>query len=266
MRTFLAVIKIRMSLFLQYRMAAAAGVFTQIFFGFMMIMAFDAFYSSNLSLTVPMSFRQVVSYIWLGQAFLGLFPWNGDRDMQAQIKSGQFAYEFLRPVDIYNFWYARIFAQRVSNTLLRCIALLVIAFIIPEPYRMTLPTSWLGFLFFSISLILAVILGCSISNIITISTLFTIGDGFDRLFPALITFFSGMVIPIMLFPEWSQIIFRILPFSGLTDTPYRFYLGLYSGDDFLFTLVHSIIWTLVFVSIGKFMVIKARNSIVVQGG
>lgn len=266
MRALLSIVRVRFQLLLQYRAAAMAGLVTQIFFGGVFVMIFDAFYGSSTGVEMPMTYQETVTYIWLGQAFLGLLPWNGDREVQRMIRTGGVAYELLRPLDLYGYWYARIFAQRIAGTLLRCVPLLVTAFLLPEPYGLLWPKSSVHLLYMVVSMVIAVLLGCAMSNLITISVLFTIGDGIDRLFPAVVMFFSGMVIPIPLFPDWSQIIFRVLPFSGLTDTAYRYYLGMYGGSDFLVSCLHGVLWTGVLVLFGQWLVLKARSRVVVQGG
>jgi ABC-type uncharacterized transport system permease subunit len=86
----------------QYRAAALAGVFTQVVFGFIIFMTLDAF-STGRPARSPMTRPQLVSYVWLGQAFLALLPWNLDRDVVQMLRTGAIAYELLRPLDLYTF-------------------------------------------------------------------------------------------------------------------------------------------------------------------
>ena len=72
MKKYLAIFRIRFINALQYRAAALAGMATQFAFGFMFILAFEAFYKVNPD-AFPMEFSQTVSYIWIQQAFLALF-------------------------------------------------------------------------------------------------------------------------------------------------------------------------------------------------
>jgi ABC-2 type transport system permease protein len=111
-----------------------------------------------------------------------------------------------------------------------------------------------------------IILGGTISNIITISVLFTIGDGVERLIPAVVTICSGMVIPLAFFPDWSQPILNFLPFSGLVDGPYKFYLGIYGINQLPALLLHQLIWTTLLMGLGRGMLLKARRRVIVQGG
>ncbi len=266
MKALISIFKVRFALTLQYRMAAFAGMFTQFFFGFVYIMIYDAFFNSS-SKTMPMTFGQTVSYIWLGQGLLGLLPWNGDRDVQLMIKSGDFAYELLRPIHLYNYWYFRILGQRVAGTILRAIPLFVTAaLIIPNPYKLAGPDSVYGFFLFMISMSCSIILGGTITNTITISTLFTLGDGIGRLITTIVTIFSGMIVPLSFFPDRVQIFLKIQPFSGLVDAPYKFYLGIYHGEDIIFTLFFQLLWTIVFYLSGRVMIAMADKRIIVQGG
>ncbi|XMB85940.1 hypothetical protein RJG79_11135 [Mycoplasmatota bacterium WC44] len=242
-------------------------MFTQMFFGLVIVMVYLAFYESADPSELPMTIAQTVTYAWLAQSLLGLLPWRGDNDIQDMIRNGDFAYELVRPLDTYNYWYYRIMAKRIAATIVRCIPLLVIV-ILFFPAELTIgpPESLFGFLLFLITLIGGVILGGALSNIITISVLFTIGDGIERLFPALVTIFSGMLIPLSFFPDWSQLFLKLLPFSGLVDGPYKFYLGIYEASDLAFVLIHQLFWTVAFIILGRLMINLAKKRIVVQGG
>ncbi len=267
MKGFIGIFKMRFKLILTYRMVAIAGLGTQLFFGLVTVMIYYAFFDSGMGNDLPMTLEQTVTYIWLGQAFLFLLPWVGDREVIAMIRNGDFAYELVRPVSIYGFWLFRIQGQRLAGTILRSLPLIMLAMLVmPEDLKMSGPVDSLGLVLFIVTLITGLFLGAAISNIITISVLFTIGDGIERMMPAVVTIFSGMVIPLAFFPDWSQPILRFLPFSGLVDRPYRFYLGLYGFSDLLPLLMNQTLWTLVFVGFGQWMMAKASRRIVVQGG
>ena len=79
-----------------------------------------------------MSLPQIAAYVWLGQALLGVLPWNVDAELQEKMMSGAVAYELLRPVDLYAFWYARTMALRTATTFMRMIPMIVFAgFLLP---------------------------------------------------------------------------------------------------------------------------------------
>jgi hypothetical protein len=98
-----AILSARFRMLLQYRAAALAGLWTQIFFGLVLLMIYEAFYRSTM-LRQPMTFAEIVTYVWLGQALLAMLPWNADAEIRAMIRSGAVAYELCRPIDLYSLW------------------------------------------------------------------------------------------------------------------------------------------------------------------
>ena len=135
MKKYISFFGLRLNMGLQYRVAAAAGIVTQFVWGFMECFVFRAFYEPNPA-AFPMEFKAMVSYIWLQQAFLAFFAtWMMDNDIFDSILSGNIAYELCRPVSIYNMWFAKNAATRISRALLRCMPILIVAFILPEPFK-----------------------------------------------------------------------------------------------------------------------------------
>ncbi|MEG0767014.1 MAG: ABC transporter permease, partial [Clostridia bacterium] len=74
-RAYLALWRMRMRTLLQYRVAALAGVATQLLFGLVMVSVLTAFYHQS-DAAQPMLLSQTITYTWLGQAMLGMLPWN----------------------------------------------------------------------------------------------------------------------------------------------------------------------------------------------
>lgn len=62
LRPYVAVLSARFRMLLQYRTAAIAGFATQLFWGLIRVMIFEAFYRNAVG-PLPMSFGEVVSYV-----------------------------------------------------------------------------------------------------------------------------------------------------------------------------------------------------------
>ena len=130
MRSYLYYLKLECMTNLQYRMDALAGILTQIFFAIIFIMVYLAFYESN-SNTTPMSWQELVNYIYLQQAFYALiFPYTKDKELLKIIKNGNIAYELIRPQNFYIKCYIRIFSKKLIASLLRFSPIIIIASII----------------------------------------------------------------------------------------------------------------------------------------
>jgi ABC-2 type transport system permease protein len=271
MRAYRAIIDARFRTLLQYRAAAIAGVWTQVFFGFVLIMVYEAFYRST-TVPTPMSFAQVASYVWLGQTLFALLPWNADPDIRQMVRDGNVAYELCRPVDLYSLWFARAIAQRTAPTLLRALPMLLIAvFVLPavglDEWQLGPPASPAAGVAFAAALLGAIALACAITTLINVSLLWTIGgDGVVAVAGTFVAFCSGMIVPLPLFPDWLRDVLTWLPFAGLVDLPYRVYNGSIPVDDIALVLGRQLGWVVVLVVLGRMFLARSLRRIVVQGG
>lgn len=267
MRAYISVFKLRLYNGLQYRAAALAGVATQFFWGFIIIMVFEAFYSQT-SVNPPISLPQLISYVWLQQSFLAfVMLWFRDNELFQLITTGNIAYELCRPSEIYDFWYAKLLAQRLASAMLRSFPILVVAFLLPYPYRISLPPDLSTLFIFMATLIIGLLILVSISMLIYISVFITMSPvGSLLIFGVAGEFFAGMVIPIPLMPSWLQNIVKLLPFHLTADFPFRVYSGHIPKDEALTGILIQIIWLVMLVILGKFAMKKALRRVVVQGG
>ncbi|RKN86792.1 ABC transporter permease [Paenibacillus ginsengarvi] len=267
MRAYYSVWRLRMLLGLQYRTAAIAGVLTQFFFGFLFIMVFEAFYA-HASGEPPMTLTQLIVYLWLQQSFLAfIMLWFRDNELFDLITTGNIAYELCRPADIYGFWYAKLLAQRLSSALLRCLPILIIASLLPHPYRLTPPPSLAALLLFLAALFLGLLVLVAISMFIYISVFYTMSPvGSLLLFGVIGEFLAGMTLPVPLMPEWLQAIVGWLPFHLTADFPFRVYSGHIAGDEALRGIGQQLVWLAALLLFGKWALGRSLRRVVVQGG
>ncbi len=270
MKPYLAIFSARFRMMLQYRAAAIAGLWTQIFFGLVMIMVYEAFYNST-DRPQPMSFPQIVSYVWLGQALLALLPWNADSEVRAMVRSGAVAYELCRPVNLYNLWFVRAMAWRTAPTILRAAPMAILAmFVLPTiglgEWRLHPPT-FFGGMAFAAAMVCALLLSCALSTLMNIALMWTVSaDGVVVMLTAMVTLLSGMIIPLPLFPDWAQPVLRALPFAGLVDLPYRIYLGNIALNGLPGVILLQLVWTVALVLFGRWLLARGMRRVVVQGG
>ena len=263
MSAYAAILSANFCTMLQYRAAAIAGLATQIFWGFILVMVFEAFFRSTTA-SQPMTLDEVTTYIWLGQGFLMLLPWNQDRDIHALVRSGSVGYELLRPVDLYNLWFTRALAFRTAPMALRAVPLLTLALLF---FGMDLPDSPTAGVAFALSMVGALLISCSFTTLLNISLMWTVSDqGITALAAPAVTILTGAIVPIPFFPDWAQTVINALPFRGIVDTPYRLYLGHIPPSDVLFHLGHQLAWTAVLVLMGRWILSRGVRRLVMQGG
>ncbi|HXC56544.1 MAG TPA: hypothetical protein VNU97_14695 [Rhizomicrobium sp.] len=265
---YLAILRARFALMLQYRAAALAGFATQCWWGVIKIMVLAAFYAG--AAPQPISLAQAITYTWLGQAFLALLPWNADPEISEAVESGNVAYERLRPVDTHTFWFARAAAQRAANTLLRLMPMFLTAAVaLPllglGAWSWRLPASPMAAALFAVSITLTVLLSSGFVVLLNIAVTALKTRRAANLAPFLVTPLSGNIVPLALLPPWAQPFLFWQPFAGLGDIPYRIYFGNLSGDAALWGLAAQALWVVLFIAIGRACMRRVMARVDMQG-
>ncbi len=267
MKKYISFFRLRFSMGLQYRAAAAAGVVTQFFWGAMEILVYRAFYEADAA-AFPMTFEAVVTYIWLQQAFLAVFgAWIIESEIFEAIKNGNIAYELCRPISIYHMWFSRSVANRVSKALLRCVPILGVAALLPAPYGLRLPVSPLHGALFLLTLLLGLLVIVAFTMLVYITTFYTLSpDGVRIFFVSAVEFFAGAVIPLPFFPDKLRFILELLPFAAMQNVPLRIYSGSMTGEEMLRAVCLQAFWLAVLVGAGFGLCRRAERKVLVQGG
>ena len=263
---YLSFFKLRFAVGLQYRFSAIAGLATQFFWGAMMLFLYEALYKNGID--PPMKWSELVSYVWLGQAFFAIvFYRNMDSDIFDCIKNGQIAYELVRPLNLYWMWFTKICAQRLSACALRFLPVLVVAALLPANYSLTGPDSFAAFLLFIVTLLLGFIISSALLMLVYIFMFYTTScKGIFNIFGNIAVFFSGMDIPIVFMPAIIQAVCFILPFRLSMDLPMRVYVGNITVTEGIETMLIQVAWVLALTSFGNHMMKKVGKKLVVQGG
>lgn len=267
MKPYISVFRMRIIAGLQYRAAAWAGVVTQFFFGAVYIMIYDAFYKSAI-VQPSMPFSQLTSYLWLQQAFLAIVMlWYQDNELMNSIASGNIAYELVRPYNLYGLWFARLTAKRIASAGMRFLPILLIAFLLPEPYGMRLPPDVGAAIQFLLSMVLALLVSVSISMYIYLLTFITLSVQGSKLAVIVASdFLGGAILPIPLMPEGLQRALDFLPFRYTSDLPFRIYSGNIMGGEAMMGILVQAIWVVLLVGLGAVLLQRMLRHVVIQGG
>jgi ABC-2 type transport system permease protein len=69
-----------------------------------------------------------------------------------------------------------------------------------------------------------------------------------------------------LFPDSVQPILNFLPFRGIMDTPFRLYMGHIPPDQLLNVISHQLIWIVILIALGRWILNRGLKRLVIQGG
>jgi ABC-2 type transport system permease protein len=274
LRPYSAAFAARFLQMMQYRAAALAGFFTQCWFGAVRVMVLAAFFTSapHAAAHAPISLSQAITYTWLAQGLLALLPWSGDPDIATAVRTGAVAYDRLRPIDAYAFWYVRAAGWMIARIVPRVVLMIAAAGIaLPllgqSAWAWQPPPTLAAAGLFVISLLLALALSCAVTMLINIIVVATLNSrGVNILMGPLVIVFTGNLMPLELYPDGVRMALFVQPFAGLLDIPNRIYFASLTGPMAWAGIGLQAFWTLVFVVLGRAWLEHAFRRLEVQGG
>ena len=114
---------------------------------------------------------------------------------------------------------------------------------------------------------LAVVVSFAIRFLVA-STAFWLLDqsGVKVMSGAFAIFFSGMMLPLVLFPGWLGTVANALPWASYVQVPADIWLGKHEGTDLLAALGFQVMWAVVLLAACQGVLRLATRKVVVQGG
>lgn len=265
MHSYFGIFKMKFKGGLQYRAKALSGIFTQFFWALMYICLYTAFMENGQ--INGFSISQMISYVWLGQAFFSLRFTGIGKDVAQEITSGNVCYKFVRPINVYNLWYCEYAGEKLSESLLRFAPILIIGFLMPNGFRMSPPASFVAFLLFVVSLAIGLFI-CVALSMFSVNLIFKTlsAKGSVGIVSTICGLLGGMYVPLPLLPQPVQNVVNYLPFRFISDLSLRIYIGNIGTIEALKYIGISLAWLVLLVILGKLLMKKSLKNVVIQGG
>ncbi|MEE1752315.1 ABC transporter permease [Streptomyces sp. SP18CS02] len=249
-----------------YRVATAAGVFTNTVFGFILAYTYIALWDERPHLG-GYDMPEALAYVWIGQALLatcGLMGGGFEDELIERIKTGDIAVDLYRPADLQMWWLSFTLGRSGFQLLGRGVAPMVIgacAFDLSLPGRLL---TWPAFL---LSVLLGVVVSYAVWFLVALSA-FWLMDGAGVVQVAWLSglFFSGMLLPLSVFPGLLGEVARMLPWASMLQIPADVFLEKRTGRDLLEAYAFQAGWALVLLAAGRVLQATATRRVVVQGG
>ena len=267
MKKYLSFFRMRLMAGLQYRAAALAGMSTQVVWGAMEVLLYRAFWLERPE-RFPMGMEALSAYIWLQQAFLGLFAlWLWEYDILESVKTGSVAYELLRPADLYGMWLSRSLATRLSRAALRMAPVALVGVLIPAPYglRLTAPPEALAL--FLLSMVLMVLVVCAYSLLVYALTFYvTDPNGIMVVSVAAADLLSGAIVPLPFLPDGLRQAAEMSPFGSMQNVPLRIFSGDIPPERAPAAMGLQLFWVLALGGAGYLLTKRGLRRAVILGG
>lgn len=180
-----------------------------------------------------------------------------------EVRTGQIAMNMIKPMRFK--WY--IFCDSLGGglfaLLIQYLPVTIVMTIVYDAYKV-----WKGLdLWFVFSVILGVYLYFALSYCFALTS-FWWGqtNHLGRLLNDIVDFFSGMIIPVLLFPEGLLGISRCLPFQYIYYTPISMILNQLTLNEKIVSISVQIGWCILFTVLGDYVEQKGMYKLQVQGG
>ncbi|WP_330458074.1 ABC-2 family transporter protein [Streptomyces sp. NBC_00820] len=246
-----------------YRIATAAGVFTNTVFGLILVYTYRALWDEKPHLG-GYDQAQAITYVWLGQALLSTLAIGGggvEDELMERIRTGDVAIDLYRPVDLQLWWLAADLGRAFFQLAGRGVVPFVFGALLFPAY---LPSSVGRWAAFAVSVMLAMLVGFGIRFLVALSAFWLLdGAGVSQIAWLAGYFCSGMLLPLNVFPGALGEVVRLLPWSSLLQAPADVLLG---RADPLGTYLFQGAWAVALLGAGRMLQSVATRRVVVQGG
>ncbi|CAN3980802.1 Efflux ABC transporter, permease protein [Kitasatospora purpeofusca] len=266
LRLYAAVVRGAFRRFSTYRAASLAGAFTNTVFGFILASTFLALWQARPGLG---GYDEVtaVTYIWVSQGLLVTVAVMGggfQDDVQERFRSGDIAVDLYRPVDFQGWWLATDLGRAAFHLFARGVPPMLVGSLV---FRVRLPEHPLTWVYFLLATLLAVVVSFGVRFLVSL-TGFWLQDseGVRSVTLVVSMFFSGMLLPLALFPGLLGDLAPLLPWAALVKVPTDVFLERVTGPGLLGALGFQLGWAVVLLAAGRLVQLLATRKVVVQGG
>jgi ABC-2 type transport system permease protein len=248
-----------------YTAATLAGIFTNSVFGIIYSFAYLALWAQNPDAGGYDS-ADAVTYVWIGQALVvTVAVWGGGttNDLAERISSGDIAVDLYRPVSLLGWYLAADLGRASFHILTRGVAPTVIGALL---FDLVAPSP-VGFVAFVVSLVMAVVVSFAVRFLVASTTFWLLDVQGPRVLAGVLAmFFSGMVLPLNIFPDGFRQVALVLPWASYVQTPADIWLGRHAGSEIVTAIGLQVLWAVVLLGACGLVLRAATRKVVVQGG
>ncbi|RPF40799.1 ABC-2 type transport system permease protein [Streptomyces sp. Ag109_G2-6] len=267
MRLYLAVAAGGFRRYAAYGTATAAGVFTNTVFGFIVAYTYIALWDERPHLG-GYDQAQALTFVWVSQALLAAASLIGggfQEELQERIRTGDVAVDLYRPADLQAWWLATDLGRAGFQLLGRGLLPLAAG---ACAFTLALPSDPLRWLLFLLSVALGLVVGFGVRYLLALAAFWLLdGAGVNLMATVVTVFFSGMLLPLTVFPGGFGEVVRLLPWAAMLQVPLDVLLGTHAGSGgAVRALGFQAVWAVGLLGAGRLVQSAATRKVVVQGG
>ncbi|WP_197519856.1 ABC transporter permease [Pseudonocardia sp. HH130630-07] len=207
---------------------------------------------------------QMMAFVWLGQGLLGAVDLNGTDTLARRIRTGDVAVDFARPLDLQLSRLASFLGERLFSLIPRGLPSIAIGLALTP---MTLPLAAGPYLLGAVALVLGMALSFAVVYLVQVLAFWLVEvRGLQVLYMSFAGFFSGLFVPVGLFPGWLQGVAAATPFPSMLMTTIEIVSGRVTGSGALGLVAVQVCWLAGALAAGQVLTRQGRSRLEIQGG
>jgi ABC-2 type transport system permease protein len=251
--------------FSTYRIATASGAFTNTVFGFILCGVYLTLWQERPGLG-GYDVSDALTFVWLQQGLLmpiGIFGATTTVELGERVRSGEIAVDLYRPTRLMLWWLSVDLGRAMFQLLVRGGAPLLVGALV---FDLKFPSGLTAWLAVAVGLVFGILVSFGLRYLVALSG-FWINDsrGMEHLALVLSLFFSGTILPLVVFPGWIGEFARATPWAATLQVPIDIWLGRNQGGTGA-ALMFQLGWILVLLLAGQLATSLATRKVVIQGG
>ncbi|MFC5266977.1 ABC transporter permease [Kribbella qitaiheensis] len=251
--------------FSTYRIATLSGAFTNTVFGFIFCGVYLTLWHTRPGLG-GYDVSDALTFVWLQQGLLapvGIFGATTTVELGERVRSGEIAVDLYRPTHLMLWWLSVDAGRAVFQLLARGGAPLIVGALVFDLNFPSSPTQWLAV---AVSVALGILVSFGIRYLVALSGFWiTDSRGVESMALVLSLFFSGAILPLVVFPGWVGEVARATPWAATLQVPIDVWLGRNPGGVGS-ALAFQLVWIVVLGLAGRMATVLATRKVVIQGG
>lgn len=248
-----------------YPGATVAGVFTNVFFGFLQAYILLAVYESRDSIG-GYDAAAAVTYVWLTQGLLSTVASFGPSwiELALRVRSGDIAVDLGRPLDLQRAQFAHDAGRAAYQLVYRALPPFLLGALV---FELTAPSDALVWAVFALSVALAVVVSFAIRFLVNLLS-FWLTDYRGAMLLAMTVshLLSGLIVPLAFFPDPWDTVARALPFASMLQLPVDVFVGAATGSEIVAVIAIQAAWAVVLLALGRVVLSAGTRKLVIQGG
>lgn len=251
--------------FSTYRIATASGIFTNTVFGFIFCGVYLTLWDLRPGLG-GYDVSNAITFVWLQQGLLlpvGIFGASTTSELGERVRTGEIAVDLYRPAHLMTWWLSIDAGRAGFQLLVRGGVPLLVGGLV---FDLTFPSELLQWLGFAVAVSFGILVSFGLRYLVALSGFWiTDSRGVENFAMVLSLFFSGSILPLVVFPGWIGEVARSSPWAATLQVPIDVWLGRNPGG-LASALWFQLGWIAVLLTAGWMVTSIATRRVVIQGG